>query len=106
MKLNSLMERGGTVYIMTNKKNGVLYVGVTARFIPRIIEHRTKKYPKSFTARYNLTRLVYYHSYGTIMEAILEEKRIKGGSRVQKIKLIEGMNPGWDDLWETEVSKW
>jgi putative endonuclease len=100
------MERGGTVYIMTNSRNKVLYVGVTVPFISRIIEHRTKKYPKSFTARYNVTKLVYYHSYGTIMEAIGEEKRLKAGPRAQKIKLIEGMNPGWDDLWETEVSKW
>lgn len=100
------MEKGGTVYIMTNKRNGVLYVGVTSKFVPRLIEHRTKKYPKSFTARYNLTRLVYCRFYGTIMEGIGEEKRIKAGPRSQKIRLIEGMNPNWDDLWETEVSKW
>jgi putative endonuclease len=100
------MEKGGTVYIMTNKGKTTLYVGVTSKFISRIMEHRTKKYPKSFTARYNLTRLVYYCSYGTILEGIGEEKRIKAGPRAQKIRLIESMNPNWDDLWETELSKW
>jgi putative endonuclease len=100
------MERGGTVYILTNKRKTVLYVGVTSNLFKRIEEHKTGKHKRSFTSKYNIDRLVYYSSFGTIMEAILEEKRIKAGSRDQKIHLIENINPKWDDLWETEVRNW
>ena len=59
----------------------------------------------SFANKYNLDKLVYHESFLTIEEAISEEKRIKGGSRAKKIKLIENKNPVWKDLWE-EVSRW
>ncbi len=99
------MQRGGSVYIMTNIHNTVLYTGVTADLISRVQEHREKKYPDSFTAKYNVNKLVYYQSFSTIEEAIAEEKRIKAGNRAKKIKLIAAMNPAWKDLWE-EISKW
>ncbi len=99
------MQRGGSVYIMTNIHNTILYTGVTANLIARIHEHREKKYTNSFTAKYNVYKLVYYNNFSTIEEAIVEEKRIKAGNRAQKIKLIEAMNPAWKDLWE-EISKW
>ncbi len=99
------MKRGGSVYIMTNVHNQVLYAGVTSDLVQRIQQHKNKTFSTSFSSKYNLDKLVYYESYLNIEEAILEEKRIKGGSRVKKIKLIESKNPEWKDLWE-EVSKW
>ena len=99
------MKRGGTVYIMTNILRTVLYTGVTSDLIMRVQEHKTRVHPESFTARYNVVLLVYYNSFSTIDEAILEEKRIKAGSRKQKCMLINSINPEWKDLWE-DVSKW
>ena len=93
------MEKGGAVYILTNKYNNVLYTGVTSNLKSRIYEHKIKKYPKSFTARYNINKLVYYCGFHSIEEAIAEEKRIKGGSRNKKIELIESLNPNWNDLF-------
>ncbi|HRO44561.1 GIY-YIG nuclease family protein [Agriterribacter sp.] len=83
----------------------MLYAGVTSNLAARIKEHKEKKHPKSFSARYNADKLVYYFFFPTIMEAIEEEKRIKGGSRENKIKIIESMNPGWKDLWE-DIKEW
>ena len=100
------MKKGGAVYIMTNALRTVLYTGVTSDLISRIQQHRNKYYPDSFTSKYNATILVYYECYSTIQESILEEKRIKGGNRKQKILLINSKNPLWEDLWEKEVSKW
>jgi len=57
-----------------------------------------KKYPDSFSARYNICKLVYYETLDTIGEAIEREKQIKGGSRKKKIDLVNSVNPGWDDL--------
>lgn len=93
------MERGGLVYILTNKANSVLYTGVTSDIAHRIWQHKNHAYPNSFTAKYNCDKLVYYCFYPTIEEAIAEEKRIKGGSRSAKIKLIESINPHWVDLY-------
>jgi putative endonuclease len=100
------MQRGGTVYIMTNVLKSVLYTGVTANLLKRVQEHQSKFYPESFTARYNVIYLVYYRNYPGIEEAIAEEKRIKAGNRKQKCALINSINPEWKDLWEEEVSKW
>ncbi len=100
------MQRGGTVYILTNKNHTVLYVGVTSDLYSRMRQHIEKIIEKSFTSKYNVDKLVYYVSYTTIEEAIAEEKRIKGGSREKKIKLIETLNPQWENLWEKEVSHW
>jgi putative endonuclease len=100
------MTRGGFVYIMTNPIHSVLYTGVTSDLISRMQQHIYKYYPDSFTAKYNVTILVYYEFYSTIIEAILEEKRIKGGSRGQKLLLINSINPEWNNLWEKEVSLW
>ena len=99
------MERGGAVYIMANKRNGTLYTGVTSDLRGRIWKHRTNTFLESFTAKYGCHILVYYQAFGRIEEAIAEEKRIKGGSRKAKLKLIEDMNPDWRDLWE-EIKEW
>ncbi len=74
------MQKGGWVYILTNKHHTVLYTGVTSNLPARINEHSTKHYPFSFSARYNADKLVYYKLYDTIEEAITEEKRTKGGT--------------------------
>jgi putative endonuclease len=92
------MEQGGAVYILTNQYNKVLYTGVTSNLKARLFEHQNKKYKTSFTAKYNTRKLVYYKGFHHIEDAIAEEKRIKGGSRKQKIELIESINSNWDDL--------
>jgi len=88
----------GFIYIITNENNTVLYVGVTSSLKDRIIKHKTRKHPDSFSARYNLNKLVYYEELDTIGEAIKREKQIKGGSRKDKEELIKKVNPGWVDL--------
>lgn len=95
------MERGGCVYIMTNKNHTVLYTGVTSDLFARVWEHKNSSYPNSFTSKYKCFKLVYYLFYPTIEDAIAEEKRIKAGSRQAKIKLIAHMNQEWVDLCET-----
>ena len=93
------MRLGGYVYIVTNYTNTVLYTGVTSDLKVRILEHRDKVYPTSFTAKYNCNKLVYFAEFMSIEDAIAEEKRIKGCSRAYKISLIEKMNPQWTDLF-------
>ena len=100
------MKRGGCVYMMCSINNNAIYTGVTADLFVRVQDHKNKKDPHSFTARYNCIKLVYYINFSTITEAILEEKRIKGGSRKQKESLINSINPHWIDLWETDVKNW
>ncbi len=98
--------KGGAVYIMTNKNNTTLYTGVTSDIVSRIMEHKQKKYPNSFTARYNLFKLVYFETFHSIEEAISREKQIKAGSRQKKIELIESINKDWDDLFDKILSSW
>ena len=92
----------GFVYIMASRMNGTLYTGVTADIVRRVWEHRDKIVP-GFTAKYNITRLVWYREVEDITDAIVEEKRIKRWRRSWKIQLIEGMNPEWEDLYLTLV---
>jgi len=94
------MQRGGAVYIMTNKSHSVFYTGVTSNLISRIQEHKTKFYPKSFTVRYNIDKLVYFEPFHSIEEAIAREKRIKKYRREKKLALINSINPDWRDLYE------
>jgi putative endonuclease len=94
------MERGGYVYIMTNKNNTVLYTGVSSKLRDRIFEHKSGAYKKSFTNRYNCHKLVYYEGFVSIEEAIAREKQIKAGSREKKESLINKMNPEWNDLYD------
>ena len=86
------------VYIMTNKPNGVLYVGVTSDLKGRVAKHKAKTYPNSFSAQYNLDKLVYFEKIDGMSKAIDREKQLKAGNRARKLKLIEGMNPEWRDL--------
>ena len=94
----------GYVYIMTNKFNRVLYVGVTSDLLKRIYQHRNRlDVKRSFCYRYRLTKLVYFESTNDISVAISREKQIKGGSRAKKINLIITKNPQWNDLYERLV---
>ncbi|MCH8010395.1 MAG: GIY-YIG nuclease family protein [Candidatus Marinimicrobia bacterium] len=93
-------DREYFVYIMTNKRNNVLYTGISNEVLRRVHEHKIKFDTKSFTARYNINKLVYIESYDNAADAIIREKQIKNGSRKKKIELIESVNPGWKDLSE------
>ena len=95
------MERGGYIYILTNKNHTVLYTGVTSNLANRLHEHRTGLYKTSFTFKYNVKELVYYEGFTNIEQAIFREKQIKAGSRQKKLDLINGFNPEWKDLSNT-----
>jgi putative endonuclease len=90
----------GFVYIITNKNNTTLYIGVTSNLPKRILEHKQKKYKNSFSARYNLDKLIYFEQFQMIGDAIGREKQLKAGSRAKKEALINTSNPNWDDLFE------
>ena len=87
------------VYIMTNSRNTVLYVGVTGDLIKRVYEHKAKL-ADGFTSRYNIVKLVYYEVFEDIENAILREKQIKAGSRQKKVRLIDSTNREWHDLYD------
>ncbi|MBC2846459.1 GIY-YIG nuclease family protein [Winogradskyella flava] len=88
------------VYIITNKKHGVLYIGKTKRLKTRIYQHKTKAHPNTFSARYNLNKLVYFEAFETEDEARLREKQMKKWNRAWKLELIEKSNPEWKDLYK------
>jgi len=87
------------VYIMTNKRHGTLYVGVTSDLITRVVQHRDGEIP-GFTATHGLKRLVWYEQHQTIVGAIQREKSLKKYKREWKLNLIERANPHWGDLLE------
>lgn len=86
------------VYIMANKPNGVIYIGVTDNLDERVKEHKLKLYPKAFTARYNCVKLVYFEEFENGEKASIREVQFKKWKRDWKIKLIEEMNPSRSDL--------
>jgi len=90
--------KGGWVYIMTNRPNGVLYIGMTADLVRRVSQHRQAEI-KSFTQKYWLNRLVYFERYEDIVDAITREKVMKKWLRAWKVELIVKENPDWDDLY-------
>ncbi len=87
------------VYIMTNKYRNVLYTGMTNDLIRRVYEHRNHLIKDSFTARYNVTRLVYFEMTEDVRSAIEREKQIKSWSRMKKDALVETQNPTWEDQY-------
>ncbi|MBI1866724.1 MAG: GIY-YIG nuclease family protein [Methylocystis sp.] len=91
--------RGGWVYIVANRPNGVLYLGVTSDLSRRIWEHREGSID-GFTKRYALKRLTWYERHEDICDAIQREKTMKHWSRAWKVRLILDMNPDWRDLYE------
>src|SRR3989344_4382588 len=90
-------------YLMTNKWNTVFYNGVTDNLIKRIWEHKNKVHPKSFTAKYNVYKLVYYEIYSDPLNVIKREKQIKNLVRRKKIELIILNNPEYRDLYDELV---
>jgi putative endonuclease len=84
------------VYILSNRSH-ILYIGLTNNLTRRVNDHR-KQTPGSFTARYKVTRLIYFEQFQYINNAIAREKELKHWTRAQKIALIEAMNPTWEEL--------
>ncbi|MEQ8711739.1 MAG: GIY-YIG nuclease family protein [Cyclobacteriaceae bacterium] len=91
--------------MITTKNNTALYIGVTSDLLSRIIQHREKYYPESFSAQYNISKLVYYEHHQSIIEAIAREKQLKRWSRIKKERLINTMNPEWKDLF-ADIKDW
>ena len=87
------------IYMVTNKNNTVIYIGVTNDIHNRILEHK-HGLKNGFTKKYQCTKLVYYEENQWIQDAIAREKQLKGGSRQQKVDLINKENPEWKDLSE------
>lgn len=92
------MNRNPAVYILTNRYNGTLYIGVTNDLIKRIGQHR-QGFAEGFSKKYGLKQLVYFEQYEDMATAILREKQLKAGSRAKKIALIDRINPDWRDLY-------
>ena len=93
-----MIKKYSYIYILFNKPNGTLYTGVTSNLVKRVYEHKMK-FIDGFTKKYGVDKLGYYEVYEDIKEAIKREKQIKGGSRQNKIKLIESINKDWNDLY-------
>ena len=87
------------VYILTNRNNKVMYVGVTNNLERRVYEHKNGLL-EGFTKKYNVNKLVYFDSTTDIKAAITREKQIKGWTRNKKNELVETINPNWVDLAE------
>ena len=87
------------IYIMANKTNSTIYIGVTSDLIKRVWEHKNKLI-KGFTTRYNVEKLVYYEETTDATSAIAREKQLKGWTRKKKNQLIESLNPNWNDLYD------
>jgi putative endonuclease len=90
----------GFVYIMASKRNGTLYTGITGDLFNRVRLHRAGE-GSEFVKKYNVTHLVWFEEHALYTSAIQRETNIKRWKRAWKLKLIEDMNPGWDDLYET-----
>ena len=91
------------VYILASARNGTLYIGVTSNIVKRVWEHRNHVV-HGFTARYNVTSLVYYELHETMESAFAREKQLKKWNRAWKVQLILKTNPEWKDLWD-EISR-
>ena len=89
------------VYILTNKYGTVLYTGVTRDLVKRVYEHKNHLDTDSFTAKYNVTKLVYFEQTTDVKSAIEREKQIKSWSRKKKNQLVESKNPNWEELYDS-----
>ncbi len=94
-----MREKTPCVYILANKRNGTLYVGVTSNLHKRVLEHKSNAV-EGFTKKYNVHLLVYYEGGETMIDVIEREKQLKAGSRKKKLLLIEQNNPLWRDLYD------
>lgn len=86
------------MYILASKPRGVLYTGVTNDLVRRVYEHKSKVRCR-FTAKYDVSKLVYFEQFRDVNDAIRREKQVKRWRRIWKIDAIEGLNPKWDDLY-------
>src|SRR3989338_4587497 len=98
--LGGEMEKLPAVYIVASQRNGTLYVGVTSNLVKRIWQHKNDQV-EGFTRLYGVHSLVYFEVADTMDAAISREKQIKAGSRAKKLKLIEAVNPEWNDLYDS-----
>ena len=89
------------VYILANITGTTIYIGVTRDLVRRVYEYRHKLDPNSFTAKYDVHKLVYFESTPDVRAAIEREKQLKGWNRKRKNKLVESKNPQWEDLYES-----
>ena len=89
------------VYMLANTTGTVVYTGVTNNVVRRVYEHKHKLDPNSFTAKYDIHKLVYYEYTTDVRAAIEREKQLKGWNRARKNKLVETRNPSWQDLYES-----
>ena len=89
------------VYLLANASNVALYVGITNNLLRRVAEHRSGADPNSHTARYGIHKLVYYEQTTDVRAAIEREKQIKSWNRMHKNRLVESMNPNWEDLFSS-----
>ena len=96
------MNNKPAVYILANKRNGTLYVGVTSDLTKRMWEHKNNLV-EGFTKKYHVHQLVWYELHESMESAIMREKRLKEWKRAWKLELIEGKNPDWEDLYNTIV---
>lgn len=92
------MDKKGWVYIITNKRNGTLYIGATSDLVQRIYQHK-HKFVDAFSKKYGLCELIYFEEHGTVQDALYREKQMKEWNREWKIELIEKFNPAWKDLY-------
>ena len=88
------------VYILASRRDGAIYVGITNDLVRRVYEHRIKAVA-GFTAKYNITRLVWFETYGDPVSAITRETELKKSKRAWKVQLIEKENSNWDDLYDS-----
>ena len=93
------MNKQPCVYMLSSRRNGTLYIGVTSNLVQRVYQHRTGMI-EGFTKRYGVHDLVWYESHEMMESAIQREKQLKKWSRAAKIRLIEQLNPEWRDLWQ------
>lgn len=96
------------VYIMANKPNGVIYIGITDNIEERVKEHQLKISLKSFTAKYNCDKLIYFEEFENGNNPSIREGQFKKWKRNWKVELIEEMNPSWSDLslnWNLDFKK-
>ena len=90
------------VYILANKPNGTLYIGVTSNLVQRVWQHKNDLV-EGFTKRYGVHRLVWYEAHESMESAITREKMLKRWKRAWKIRLIQEANPKWSDLYDEEI---
>jgi putative endonuclease len=90
------------VYLLTNKSNTVIYIGVTSDLLKRLYQHKNKTH-KGFTSKYNCDKLVYFEEFSDINQAIVREKQLKSGNRKVKEELINSINPNWNDLYDAFI---